>query len=151
MFAVPEGPSEAKIPISVRRIHLIRRPYAKRRGRRETMFDCPLSKTVKILDQRSCRILVSQSVYPVIEGGASLSYTLSILKSTHGTPTHYFPHERHRCCKQQQQRGAVFFSPASRVPPKKRPPDSNSAGPAYPKTAAFLGGGSAGVWVPKIY
>ena len=55
MFAVPEGPSEAKIPITVRRIHLIRRPYAKRRGRRETMFDCPLSKTVKILDQRSCR------------------------------------------------------------------------------------------------
>ena len=56
MFAVPEGPSEAKIPITVRRIHLIRRPYAKRRGRRETMFDCPLSKTVKILDQRSCSI-----------------------------------------------------------------------------------------------
>jgi len=54
MFPVPEGPSEAKIPITVRRIHLIRRPYAKRRGRRETMFDCPLSKTVKILDQRSC-------------------------------------------------------------------------------------------------
>jgi hypothetical protein len=53
MFAVPEGPSEAKIPITVRRIHLIRRPYAKRRGRRETMRDCPLSKTVKILDQRS--------------------------------------------------------------------------------------------------
>ena len=51
MFPVPEGPSEAKIPITVRRIHLIRRPYAKRRGRRETMFDCPLSKTVKILDQ----------------------------------------------------------------------------------------------------
>ena len=51
----------------------------------------------------------SQSSYPVIEGGASLSYTLSILKSTHGTPSHYFPHERHRCCKQQQQRGAVFF------------------------------------------
>ena len=25
MFAVPEGPSEAKIPITVRRIHLIRR------------------------------------------------------------------------------------------------------------------------------
>ena len=51
-----KGPAEAKSTITLRRIHLIRRPYAKRRGRRETMFDCPLSKTVKILDQRSCRI-----------------------------------------------------------------------------------------------
>ena len=67
MFAVPEGPSEAKIPITVRRIHLIRRPYAKRRGRRETMFDCPLSKTVKILDQRSC-ILISRQIFGA--GGA---------------------------------------------------------------------------------
>ena len=50
-----KGPAEAKSTITLRRIHLIRRPYAKRRGRRETMFDCPLSKTVKILDQRSCR------------------------------------------------------------------------------------------------
>ena len=49
-----KGPAEAKSTITLRRIHLIRRPYAKRRGRRETMFDCPLSKTVKILDQRSC-------------------------------------------------------------------------------------------------
>ena len=62
MFAVPEGPSEAKIPITVRRIHLIRRPYAKRRGRRETMFDCPLSKTVKILDQRSCSKRVKRKI-----------------------------------------------------------------------------------------
>ena len=52
-----KGPAEAKSTIALRRIHLIRRPYAKRRGRRETMFDCPLSKTVKILDQRSCRIM----------------------------------------------------------------------------------------------
>ena len=51
-----KGPAEAKSTITLRRIHLIRRPYAKRRGRRETMFDCPLSKTVKILDQRSCSI-----------------------------------------------------------------------------------------------
>ena len=43
-----KGPAEAKSTITLRRIHLIRRPYAKRRGRRETMFDCPLSKTVKI-------------------------------------------------------------------------------------------------------
>ena len=50
-----KGPAEAKSTITLRRIHLIRRPYAKRRGRRETMRDCPLSKTVKILDQRSCR------------------------------------------------------------------------------------------------
>ena len=53
-----KGPAEAKSTITLRRIHLIRRPYAKRRGRRETMFDCPLSKTVKILDQRSCSILL---------------------------------------------------------------------------------------------
>ena len=63
MIAVPEGPSEAKIPITVRRIHLIRRPYAKRRGRRETMFDCPLSKTVKILDQRSCSNLRNLEIF----------------------------------------------------------------------------------------
>ena len=40
-----KGPAEAKSTITLRRIHLIRRPYAKRRGRRETMRDCPLSKT----------------------------------------------------------------------------------------------------------
>ena len=68
MFAVPEGPSEAKIPITVRRIHLIRRPYAKRRGRRETMFDCPLSKTVKILDQRSCSIVARAGSTAVAPG-----------------------------------------------------------------------------------
>ena len=75
MFAVPEGPSEAKIPITVRRIHLIRRPYAKRRGRRETMFDCPLSKTVKILDQRPCSTTqtapnkwAESKIFLVIEG-----------------------------------------------------------------------------------
>ena len=55
-----KGPAEAKSTNTLRRIHLIRRQYAKRRGRRETMldcffFDCPLSKTVKILDQRSRR------------------------------------------------------------------------------------------------
>ena len=44
-----------------------------------------------------------------------------------------------------------FFFPASRFPRKKRPPDSNSAGPAYPKTAAVFFRGNAGVWVPKIY
>ena len=37
-----KGPAEAKSTITLRRIHLIRRPYAKRRGRRETMRDCPL-------------------------------------------------------------------------------------------------------------
>ena len=31
-----KGPAEAKSTITLRRIHLIRRPYAKRRGRRET-------------------------------------------------------------------------------------------------------------------
>ena len=48
-------PSLLIFSITIHWSHLIRRPYAKRRGRRETMFDCPLSKTVKILDQRSCR------------------------------------------------------------------------------------------------
>ena len=62
MFAVPEGPSEAKSTITLRRIHLIRRQYAKRRGRRETMFDCPLSKTVKILDQRSCSTEIAPKI-----------------------------------------------------------------------------------------
>ena len=58
-----KGPAEAKSTITLRRIHLIRRPYAKRRGRRETMFDCPLSKTVKILDQRSCSNVVSEKIH----------------------------------------------------------------------------------------
>ena len=57
-----KGPAEAKSTITLRRIHLIRRPYAKRRGRRETMFDCPLSKTVKILDQRSCSTVPFQKI-----------------------------------------------------------------------------------------
>ena len=45
-----KGPAEAKSTITLRRTHLIRRPYAKRRGRRETMFDCPLSKTDWLLE-----------------------------------------------------------------------------------------------------
>ena len=49
-------PSLLIFSITIHWSHLIRRPYAKRRGRRETMRDCPLSKTVKILDQRSCSI-----------------------------------------------------------------------------------------------
>ena len=61
-----KGPAEAKSTITLRRIHLIRRPYAKRRGRRETMFDCPLSKTVKILDQRSCSNTTFQKIFTII-------------------------------------------------------------------------------------
>ena len=75
-----KGPAEAKSTITLRRIHLIRRPYAKRRGRRETMFDCPLSKTVKILDQRSC----SMTYRAIIEPGETTrgrSGTLSSILS----------------------------------------------------------------------
>ena len=67
-----KGPAEAKSTITLRRIHLIRRPYAKRRGRRETMFDCPLSKTVKILDQRSC----SKAFLNVTAGDTHFFFTL---------------------------------------------------------------------------
>ena len=35
-----KGPAEAKSTIALRRILLIRRPYAWRRGRRETIFEC---------------------------------------------------------------------------------------------------------------
>ena len=92
MFAVPEGPSEAKIPITVRRIHLIRRPYAKRRGRRETMFDCPLSKTVKILDQRSCRNRASRELARV--GFLYLRFLTIQLQQAH--PPTVDAHELHR-------------------------------------------------------
>ena len=62
------------------------------------------------------------------------------------------PHMRGPPAKTNNAPGApFFFFPASRFPRKKRPPDSNSAGPAYPKTAAVFFRGNAGVWVPKIY
>ena len=39
-----------------------------------------------------------------------------------------------------------FISPTSVLPPKKWQADSNSAGPAYLKTALLFFGGSVGVW-----
>ena len=40
---------------------------------------------------------------------------------------------------------ATFISPTSVLPRKKRRADSNSAGPAYPKTALLFFRGSVGV------
>ena len=129
MFAVPEGPSEAKIPITVRRIHLIRRPYAKRRGRRETMFDCPLSKTVKILDQRSCRnttpskILARDSPNSSQETG-SICNLLFILQSlpppSHSRDGSACPESRTNVFSQKFEDFSRFFEVGSFRPWRRR-------------------------------
>ena len=79
-----KGPAEAKSTITLRRIHLIRRPYAKRRGRLETMFDCPLSKTVKILDQRSCRTKSNERYEIRNAAGSALSRKTKMAKGEDG-------------------------------------------------------------------
>ena len=53
--------------------------------------------------------------------------------------------------KRTANKSANLRSPTSRFATKKPPPDSNSAGPAYPKTAVLFFVANAGVWVPKIY